>query len=358
MPYRFRVGSFNCENFFSRARLLNFDDNAKAKPFLEAAVQLDSELALQVYNPATILNLYKKLSRYVMVRENKGKLFSGTGAKRKVVAKGRDDREGSIELLRDDIMPEGQINTVRIVKEVNPDILCVVEIEDRRVLERLGNSQLLGQGKYQHSMLIDGNDPRGIDVGVLSRLPIEELRSHIDDRDPKGRVFSRDCLETRIVLGNGKPLWLLANHLKSQGYGKKADNDAKRTRQARRVADILKARFDLTKDLVIVAGDFNDSPQSPPLSPLLSNPHLHNVVAEQQPTDSWTYAYRGKTEQIDYLLVSEPLKQAMVGVGIERRGMFGIDKLTNGKIQPLSTIKKPKDAASDHAAIHADFNLT
>ncbi len=42
-------------------------------------------------------------------------------------------------------------------------------------------------------MLIDGNDERGIDVGLMTRdgRQITRIRSHVDDTD-KGVIFSRD----------------------------------------------------------------------------------------------------------------------------------------------------------------------
>ena len=41
--------------------------------------------------------------------------------------------------------------------------------------------------RYRHVMLVDGNDLRGIDVGLLTtaRRPIVNVESHVDDRDTK-----------------------------------------------------------------------------------------------------------------------------------------------------------------------------
>ena len=41
--------------------------------------------------------------------------------------------------------------------------------------------------RYRHVMLVDGNDQRGIDVGLLTtaRRPIVNVESHVDDRDTK-----------------------------------------------------------------------------------------------------------------------------------------------------------------------------
>ena len=44
-------------------------------------------------------------------------------------------------------------------------------------------------------MLIDGNDNRGIDVGIMTRkgFEIESIQSNVDTEDDEGIVFSRDC---------------------------------------------------------------------------------------------------------------------------------------------------------------------
>ena len=46
-------------------------------------------------------------------------------------------------------------------------------------------------------MLIDGNDDRGIDIGLLARdvSQIQSIVSHVDDTDAAGLIYSRDCAE-------------------------------------------------------------------------------------------------------------------------------------------------------------------
>jgi hypothetical protein len=72
-------------------------------------------------------------------------------------------------------------------------------------------------------------------------------------------------------------------------------------------------------------------------------------------TDRWTYKYRNELNQIDYLLVSTPLKDALVDAGIERRGIHEIEKVT-GEI-PFSSVTHWTTAASDHGAVWADFKV-
>ncbi len=55
-----------------------------------------------------------------------------------------------------------------------------------------------GRSEYPYVLVVDGNDQRGIDVGIVSRFPITDLSTHIFDPHPgpnKPRFFSRDCCE-------------------------------------------------------------------------------------------------------------------------------------------------------------------
>ena len=149
------------------------------------------------------------------------------------------------------------------------------------------------------------------------------------------------------------------NHFKSQGYGTQASCNARRKAQANRVARILH-RYDLKSDLVVVAGDLNDRPESAPLAGLLRTTNLVDVLARQfaDPRERWTH--RDKS-QIDYLLVSKPLADAMTTAGVERRGLFEADKLTRnlptGPIRAFPSVTSDTNDASDHAAVWAEFRV-
>lgn len=360
MPTKLRFASFNVENLFSRAKLLNFEDNAEADKLLARLGELRRELSNKAYDGKKILGLYEGLKDYVEVVEVRGKLFNRD--KTKVVAAGVDDWGGFIDFKRAKFVESARANTARVLREVNADVCCLVEVESRPVLKHFCIDRLPRSGSfetYTHHMLIDGNDNRGIDVALASRIPLGTLRSHVDDRDGKTEIFSRDCLEVELLHPAGFTVWVLLNHFKSKGYGAQGASNAKRRRQAERVAQILKEGYDLKKDLVIVCGDFNDTPTSLPLAPLVKQvPDLHDVLelGFPDPADRWTYHFK-KNEQIDFILVSEPLRRAFKGAGVERRGIFGVEKYTGGAVKPFDEVKKPADAASDHAAVWADFEL-
>lgn len=365
---KLRLATYNLNNLFRRPKLLQLAGfSAEAKTVLDDIDQLTALLARDNYTGQTGKDIVALLTRYGFasgkgnpwfdINQAKGKLFSVSkqnGLTLKVA--GRGDWIGWVELATEDVDDDSTRNTGRVVAAVQADVLGVVEAESRPALVNF-NAQVLKpqHADYAHVALIDGNDPRGIDVGLFSRLPIRSVRSHVDDSytDTAGHahtIFSRDCPEYEITLADGRTLWWLANHFKSQGYGTPTSNDARRLKQTTRVREIL-ARFDLKKDLVVVAGDFNADPASASLKPLLSVPRLRDVFDwagfKNQPR--WTY-HSGQ-QQLDYLLVSDPLFAAIKAVGIERRGQLV-------KNEPhFSTVTGPQNEASDHAAVWADFEL-
>jgi endonuclease/exonuclease/phosphatase family metal-dependent hydrolase len=204
-----------------------------------------------------------------------------------------------------------------------PDILCLQEIENIYAVRAL-NQQYL-KNHYPYSLVIDGHDIRNIDVGLLSRFPLKLIRTHVDDRDKEGEfIFSRDCLEVTVALPDGPPLTLFINHLKSKLVQKeKNESEAehrkrilashlRRKAQAEAVSRLIDERFSgkHTSALYAVVGDFNDTPFSPYVEPLLSSPRLTDVVsAHRAADDAWTYFWRSpnRVSQIDYVLASKAL---------------------------------------------------
>jgi endonuclease/exonuclease/phosphatase family metal-dependent hydrolase len=345
--------------------------SATAKKVLDDITKLNLLLEQPVYDAATKAAIKALLEKYdfhhntkkpwFTINEVKGKLYSvkKNPTRVEVVAAGRTAWVGWIELVREDVSGVSVENTARVVQACQPHVLCVVEVEDRIALDRF-QVQVLKKfnAAFKHNLLVDGNDDRGIDVGLYSQFEIRSVRSHIDEPNAngKGHLFSRDCPEFEVILPNGKSLWVLVNHFKSQGYGSKASNDNRRKAQADKVRQYL-GRFDLTKDLVAVAGDFNDKAQNPPINPLqnlLATPNLRDVLdsAAFGAVPRWTYG-SGK-QQLDYLLVSKPLFDRVLQAGIERRGMFSKTNF-GGAFPHFPTVTDETTHASDHAAVWAEF---
>ena len=367
MGNTFTAATFNVENLFGRAEVLNLKDYDSANEVLAKIAEFRKLIGKPKYtshDKEQMVNLFNQdLRKYIEVREDRGRLFAKKGwAVVGVKADGAGDWDGAIEFKRADFSEMTRENTAKVIKDIRAEVVCVVEAESRPILESF-DAQLLGS-RYLYEMLIDGNDPRGIDVGIYSKYPLGGVWTHVFDKVGRSTVFSRDCLEAQIFLPNGRPLYMLCNHFKSRGYDFDGKSSEKRTRQAKRVVEIL-AKYDLTSDWVIVAGDFNDSPNSPPLQPLLTVDNLYDVLSLQFPADSakrWTYHYK-EFEQIDFILVSKPLREQMRKAGVERRGMYDLKRMTSSSKglveveEEYKTVTHWTNAASDHAAVWAEFSF-
>ncbi|MET8796500.1 endonuclease/exonuclease/phosphatase family protein [Nocardia sp. NPDC004568] len=219
-------------------------------------------------------------------------------------------------------------------------------------------------------MLIDGNDSRGIDVGILAKdqYPIHDIRSHVDDGPFDNRIFSRDCPEYRFDLPEdsglaGESLLVLVNHLKSKFGRDQATSDKRRRRQAEEVARIYRQRRDDGAEHIAVLGDFNDTPDSAPLQPLLADTDLTDIAAAPDFDDGdpdedcpGTFGNGTKNNKIDYLLLSPSLFERTTGGGIFRKGVWGG---THGTLFPhFDTMTSKVHAASDHAAVYADIDIS
>ena len=99
----------------------------------------------------------------------------------------------------------------------NVDVLGVQEVEDIDTLKWFNREYL--HGLYTHVVLVEGNDTRLIDVGLLSKLPVGAIVSWKEAPDPQipsERIFSRDLLQVEILDAARKRLfWVFVNHLKS-----------------------------------------------------------------------------------------------------------------------------------------------
>ena len=366
-----RIATFNVENLFRRPSAMNLNTWSQGKPILTDFQRLGDLIAQNRYTAsakakmAALLVKYNlhlrdaSKARFMLLHEARGKLFkvSRGSSVPTIEANGRNDWDGWLELKKEEINSVAIENTARVIQAVQPDVLAVVEAEDRIALQLFNDQVLNRHGPvFEHNMLIDGNDARGIDVGLYSRRPILSMRSNIDDGLPAGRVFSRDCAEYEIDLGGGQSLWLLVNHLKSKGFGTQSSSDTRRQKQAQTVADIYRTRH-ANHPFVIVAGDFNDTPNRAPLAPLLSGTNLRDAMTHPRYTSKpnalpGTFGTGSVSNKIDYLLLSPALWGRVQDVDVERRGVWAPRTFPH-----FPTVTRMQDAASDHAAVWVDLQI-
>lgn len=371
-----RLGSFNVENLFDRARVLGSQTWTEGKPVLAAFARLNDLFANDPYTPedkAAILDLLGQLGllrgdqgRYVLLRKIRGALLRRQRSGQvSVVAKGRSSWIGWAELTTEHVTELAMQHTAMVIRDVGADVLGVVEAESRPLLQMFTSAMLAKVGgiPYPQVMLIEGNDPRGIDVGLLTRdeYPILAIRTHIFDSDQIGPVFSRDCCEYHLGTPGGERLVVLVNHLKSKGYGDSGDpiGARRRTRQATRIAQIYRGLLAQGATGVAVIGDFNDDPTSESLAPLLQGTDLRDI-SEHPGFDFGprlgTFKGGNARDKIDYVLLSPTLFARATGGAVFRAGVFHGPRTRNA--WPMyPTLTADVHAASDHAAIYADLDL-
>jgi endonuclease/exonuclease/phosphatase family metal-dependent hydrolase len=367
-----RIASFNVENLFDRARAMNQETWAEGKVILDEFSKFNKLIAKETYTDPTKENIIDSLkalglrnsdeSKFVILRQNHGKLLKRTSAGPQVIAPGREDWIGWLELKKEAVNEIATQMTAKVIKEVDADILAVIEAEDRIALRHF-NDQLLEpiESKYRGIMLIDGNDDRGIDVGLFTKpgFQVQTIVSHVDDATDGKTIFSRDCPEYLVRVSDTKEVLVLVNHFKSKGFGSPTESNARRKAQAKRVKEIYNLRKTQGVDFIAVVGDFNDTPASDPLKPLIQDTDLKDIFVHPQFDDGGrpgTFGTCSASNKIDYILLSPALFNRVTSGGVFRKGIFAG---ANGTIFPhFDEIKKPIHSASDHAAVFADFDMS
>ena len=216
----------------------------------------------------------------------------------------------------------------RQIDAMNVDVLGVQEVENRAALLTL-NKYL--ERPFLHVELIEGNDFRGIDVGILSRVPIESATSHRLRPLDSDHLFARDFPVFRLRPHADLRIDVGVVHLKSK-RGKKKRSDGWRQAEAAGIARIIKERTANDKDIpFFVMGDFNDYRDSATLSPLMSS--LIDYTLKVPKEDRYSFIYRGAAEQIDFVLGSHDLP-------VTKAQIF-----------------HPRNGASDHAPMVVEIGL-
>ena len=380
-----RLATFNVQNLFSRNPILDADDATGAAAVFDLVAELNKLFDRPVYSDDDKTRMLQILwdlqllsknhsTRIVRLRVNKGPLFKMSKGQARIIPNGRGDWLGSAEMKRT-IVPEGALlMTARVINETQADILAVQEVESRRTLREF-NARLLrpdydaAAGKprgdqpfYDQIMLVEGNDERGINVGLMTRpgYSISYVRSHAHMGLPGqgGQVFSRDCAEYLVITPKKQQLWVLVNHFKSS-FGNKQEKSRETRHQQALAVRAIYDRLRANRDYVAVVGDLNDHPDSEALSPLLKTDsdiqNAWNHCSFDHGNMGTFGACTEKKEQFDYILLSKPLFDKIQAGGVNRNGLWG--GKSRGRWPCYEEITSKAQAASDHAAVWVDLDL-
>lgn len=383
-----KIAAFNVENLFDRAKAFNSDDPTAHQQVLDDHAELNKLFELDVYTAAVKARMLVLIERLGMLHRDEGRSDTFTRLRkirgqlirrprdsslpREIVADGREDWVGWCELKTETVDETAMLMTAKVIAEVGADVLAVVEAESRPVLkafqEFMAEKMALSE-TYRHLMIIDGNDTRGIDVGLASRdgFPIGPVRSHVDDLKPDGfPVFSRDCPEYEITSPSGAKIIVLPNHFKSKFGGNDPASRAKRLAQSIAVVGFYNRLRGAGLENIVVLGDLNDTPDSDELKPLFVQTDLRDVSDHQNFTEAefnvqnghrgiGTHGLGNDSSKIDYLLLSPALFGRVTRAGIFRKGAWPGSQPVRWATYPEITRKH--HAASDHHLIWAEIDI-
>ncbi|MBW7882672.1 MAG: endonuclease/exonuclease/phosphatase family protein [Caldilineaceae bacterium] len=306
------VGTFNLNNLFSR-----YNFSAEVELVRQGGIEVDAKVSFTFVEPVGY-----------QLRTFMGRL---------VKPKTPDERA----LIADRI------------RAIDVDVLAVQEVEDIGVLRQFAEVEL--SGMYPYQVLVEGNDQRLIDVGLLSRYPIGAVTSWrfaVHPESPMAPVFSRDLLEVEVLdqRRRNRLFTIFNTHLKSN-YIRWDEDPAvarprllrRRRRQAEMMVAIVEQRTRPDSSFVVL-GDMNDNPDGEPLAPFrkagwtdaMGAPQETRAPKREQPPSvtpthaTWTHRYKKRNKPAEYQLydqiwLSAALSNKQVEAWIDRRSRHSGD---------------------------------
>ncbi|MBX2853006.1 MAG: endonuclease/exonuclease/phosphatase family protein [Phycisphaeraceae bacterium] len=158
----------------------------------------------------------------------------------------------------------------KAIAAADADVVVFQELENEHLLQGMVDTFLKDQG-YEYVACQRTNSGRGINLGVISKLPIKRLTSHrfktLTHPDAPGRAwkFARDAMQVTLDV-DGKELHLFNVHLKSNS-SRNGDPNSKfwRTAEAMALKGLIREMFKKDPDALVVAlGDFNSNIETRP----------------------------------------------------------------------------------------------
>ncbi len=271
-------------------------------------------------------------------------------------------------------------NITRVITAVggmqSPALVGLCEVENDSVIFDLTRRSPLRAQDYEYVMT-NSPDRRGIDVALLYQPYQFKLFHHqeyeIIFRDRATRP-TRNILHATGRVMNGDTIDVFVCHFPSRSGGQRETEPARVD-----AATMLRAKVDSLFILreranIIIMGDFNDHPNDRSIFQTLkarsinyhrSDKELYNLFFHRiKERDFGTYAYQGRWEILDQLIVSGNLLTDSSSIKIKNKEahvfnpdfLLETDKLS-GKKRPYRTHLGPRYVGgfSDHLPVYLDL---
>lgn len=166
------------------------------------------------------------------------------------------------------------------IERMNADVVALQELSSQETLEKDLLSRRDLAEKYPHVAWTEGNDQRGIRVGIISKYPFTAVVNHADTEFPlsdgSGTMkFSRDLLRVDINTDADPEadLSVYTTHFKSRRPADAGEtpSDVKRLSEGVAVREIVQREMkEFPNRMFVVTGDMNDGPNDPPVQAILN----------------------------------------------------------------------------------------
>ena len=224
---------------------------------------------------------------------------------------------------------------------IRPDLVALQEIGGQAHLDQLAGDLLRETGlEFPHRVCLEARD-QSRRIGIISAVPFKTVF-----RYPEEELMSRGVLGVEVAAGTQR-LRVFTLHLKSKISRSEADPEcaAERLAEARCAAERI---AESGGTLYILAGDFNDTPESDAVTSLIQENALKRLDLKDSRGETWTYRHfkTNKKDTFDHFLISSDLAAFKVK--------------DSGKIADEALAKRALSDgtgayASDHRMIFADF---
>ncbi len=243
-----------------------------------------------------------------------------------------------------------------------PDLVGLCEVENDSVLHDLTRRSALRTVRYDY-LITTSTDPRGIDVALLYKPTTYRPFAHRSLRLPADQVpegsHVRDVLCVSGELVTGDTLDIFVCHLPSRLNGRRS------ARLRHSVVSVMRSAIDSLYTVravprIVVMGDFNDTPDSEALSPLVGADEGLVCVTDEL---GGSYRYKGEWEQIDHFFLSpslidttRKLHLAKQGAWVSKDDIFTEPEPLYGGFRPRRTYNGMRymGGISDHLPVCLD----
>lgn len=231
-----------------------------------------------------------------------------------------------------------------------PDIVILTEVENLTILKSLNQSLKI---PYSSTYLIEDSDPRGINVGILSRFDQKTSPRLVPEKIKSKSKYIRRFLRVELSIRNNLNLTVFGIHLPSNH-----NPNSMREKSIQELNNLVKQEPDT--NLIIAAGDFNISSSDDSyfyrsmLAPLW---HVSHLAGCQTCLGTYYYSKDKNWSFFDAILLYKNNKAKFIEDSIEIWQPFDFQRTDSNKPKRIVQRGRDVDGLSDHFPMVAKIQI-